>query len=95
MSKIDVYGIRYSTTVEELKLKLFTICRLRPSKTVLETGDQILSKEEAPLLHYGIGQGAILVATEATTSREDSPYKMRIFVRPSIGYKFKFLFLIG
>jgi len=95
VSKIDVYGIRYSTTVEELKLKLFTICRLRPSKTVLEKEGQVLSKEDAPLLHYGISQGAILVATEAITSREDSTYKMRIFVRPSIGYKSKILSLIG
>jgi len=89
-----VYGIRYSTTVEELKLKLFTICRLRPSKTVLETDGQILDKEAAPLLHYGIGQGATLVATEPTAWREDSVYKMRIFVRPSIGYKSRFLSLI-
>jgi hypothetical protein len=82
---VDVYGLRYSTTVEELKLKLFTICRLRPSKTVIEKDGFILSKESAPLLYYGIGQGAILNAAEPTASSEGRPDKVRVFVRPSIG----------
>ena len=87
MRTVDVYGLRYSTTVEELKLKLFTICRLRPSKTVIEKDGHILTKETAPLLHYGISQGSTLMAGEPLKSRDDTSYKMRIFVRPSIGYE--------
>jgi hypothetical protein len=62
---------------------------------VIEKDGHILAKETAPLLHYGIGQGSKLTTAEPLKSTDDNNYKMRIFVRPSIGYKVKILPLMS
>jgi hypothetical protein len=62
---------------------------------VIEKDGHILTKDTAPLLHYGIGQGSTLMAAEPLKSRDDNSHKMRIFVRPSIGYKVQVLSLMG
>ena len=85
MRIIEVHGLRYSTTIEELKIKLFSMCQLRPSRTVIHKDGQKLHKGHCSLLYYGITQGTHLDVMELRPANnvKDSG-KMRIFVRPSI-----------
>ena len=77
--------MRYSTTIEDLKIKLFGMCKLRPSKTTIHKDGQPLTKEHCTLLYYDISQGSQLDASEVHVKEDDKKNKMRIFVRPSMG----------
>ena len=85
MRVIEVHGLRYSTTIEDLKIKLFSMCKLRPSRTVILKDGQKLQKDHCSLLYYGITQGTHLDAMEPRPANNDKDTgRIRIFIRPSI-----------
>lgn len=73
-----------------MKVKLFGMCKLRPSRTAIHKDGHRLLKEDVPLLYYEINQGTHLDAVEMRIGNEDQSEKMRIFVRPSIKLYFYF-----
>jgi len=86
MKQIEVNGLRYSTTLEELKVKLFGIAKARPSRTMIHKNGRMLLNDRCSLLYYNIAQGTLLDAVQVRPVRDDLRSRLRVFVRPNYGY---------
>lgn len=83
---MQVKGFRYSSTIEELKLRLFGSYALRPSRTEIRMDGKKLIKEHCSFLYYGISHKTVLEAIEIDRPNGSDSKKIRIFVRPNYGY---------
>ena len=88
-------NLNYLTTVEDLKIRLYETCRLRPSRINIHKDGMQLDNAEYALLYYGVLPGTHLEARETQPVRTKNSIKMRIFVRTHRGYNCKTVFLMG
>lgn len=79
----------YLTTVEDLKIRLYETCRLRPSRINIHKDGTHLDNAQYSLLYYGILPGTHFEAREILPLRTKNSLKMRVFVRTHRGYNFK------
>lgn len=78
---MQIKGLRYSDTVETLKLKLFKVAKLRPSETEIKKDGDELAKEHCSLVYYAISHKTLLEAVSRQDGTDRTP------VRLGIGYR--------
>ena len=84
---MEVNGLHYLSTVQDLKVKLFGICKLRPSQTKILKDGRRLGNEQRTLLSYGVSEGTVLEAKQLQSPDKSSSDMVRIFVRTTQGYR--------
>ena len=77
IKQIEMHGLRYSTTIKDLKVKLFETCKLRPFKTTIYKNEQSLIRKHCTLLYYDISQGIQFETIEVQIKNDDNKNKMK------------------